>query len=116
MPQHFPQRVPMEGLFLFHLPSGIWKGCLSEYKCMYVNDMKPRLIVIVGPTAVGKTEVAIRLAQEWDGEIVGADSMQVYRCMDIGTAKPSAEERSLVQHHLIDVVNPDEQFNAAIYI
>jgi tRNA dimethylallyltransferase len=83
---------------------------------MYVNDMKPRLIVIVGPTAVGKTEVAIRLAQEWDGEIVSADSMQVYRFMDIGTAKPSAEERSLVQHHLIDVVNPDEQFNAAIYI
>ena len=83
---------------------------------MYVNDIRPRLIVIVGPTAVGKTEVAIRLAHEWGGEIISADSMQVYRFMDIGTAKPTAEERSLVNHHLIDVVNPDDQFNAAMYI
>jgi tRNA dimethylallyltransferase len=83
---------------------------------MYVNDIRPRLIVIVGPTAVGKTEAAIRLAREWGGEIISADSMQVYRFMDIGTAKPTAEERSLVTHHLIDVVNPDEQFNAAMFI
>jgi len=83
---------------------------------MYENDVKPRLIVIVGPTAVGKTELAIRLAHECDGEVISADSMQVYRFMDIGTAKPTVEERSLVHHHLIDVVNPDEQFNAAIFI
>jgi tRNA dimethylallyltransferase len=83
---------------------------------MYANDMKPRLIVIVGPTAVGKTELTIRLARECDGEVISADSMQVYRFMDIGTAKPTVEERSLVHHHLIDVVNPDEQFNAAIFI
>lgn len=81
-----------------------------------MNDSKPRLIVIVGPTAVGKTEVAIKIAREWGAEIISADSMQVYRFMDIGTAKPSAEERSLVPHHLLDVVNPDAQFNAAIFI
>jgi len=81
-----------------------------------MNDSKPRLIVIVGPTAVGKTEVAVKIAREWGAEIVSADSMQVYRFMDIGTAKPNAEERSLVPHHIIDVVNPDEQFNAAIFI
>jgi tRNA dimethylallyltransferase len=83
---------------------------------MYVNDIKSRLIVIVGPTAIGKTELAIRLAREWDGEIISADSMQVYRFMDIGTAKPTVEERSMARHHLIDVVNPDEQFNAAMFI
>jgi len=83
---------------------------------MYVNDIKPRLIVIVGPTAIGKTELAIGLARAWDGEIISADSMQVYRFMDIGTAKPTAEERLLVPHHLIDIVNPDEQFNAAMFI
>jgi tRNA dimethylallyltransferase len=83
---------------------------------MCVNEIKPHLIVIVGPTAIGKTEVAIRLAHKWSGEIISADSMQVYRFMDIGTAKPTIEERSLVNHHLIDVVNPDEQFNAAMFI
>jgi tRNA dimethylallyltransferase len=78
--------------------------------------MRPRLIVIVGPTAIGKTEVAISLAREWNGEIISADSMQVYRLMDIGTAKPSVEEQTLVKHHLIDLVNPDAQFNAAMFI
>jgi len=77
---------------------------------------KPRLIVILGPTAVGKTTAAIALARESGGEIVSADSMQVYRLLDIGTAKPTLEEQSLVKHHVIDVVNPDEQFNAATFI
>ncbi len=77
---------------------------------------KPRLIVILGPTAVGKTAAAIALARESGGEIVSADSMQVYRLLDIGTAKPTLEEQSLVKHHVIDVVNPDEQFNAATFI
>jgi tRNA dimethylallyltransferase len=83
---------------------------------MHVKDNRPRLIVIVGPTAVGKTEVAVQLAHEWSSEIISADSMQVYRFMDIGTAKPTAEERFLIKHHLIDVVNPDEQFNAAMFV
>lgn len=83
---------------------------------MDMHDNKPRLIVIVGPTAAGKTDVSIQLARQWNGEIISADSMQVYRLMDIGTAKPTVEDRSCVSHHLIDVVNPDEQFNAAMFI
>lgn len=75
----------------------------------------PRLIIIVGPTAVGKTEVAVELAREKNGEVISADSMQVYRYMDIGTAKPSASQRERVPHHLIDVVNPDEHFDANLY-
>ena len=73
------------------------------------------LVAIVGPTAIGKSKLAIRLAQIFDGEIVSADSRQVYRYMDIGTAKPSPEERELVNHHLVDVVDPDEDFSLARY-
>src|SRR5271157_3856866 len=83
---------------------------------MCPNVKKPRLIVILGPTAVGKTAAAMALARESGGEIVSADSMQVYRFLDIGTAKPTLEEQSLVKHHAIDIVNPDEQFNAAMFI
>lgn len=79
-------------------------------------EMKlPPLIAIVGPTAVGKTRLAIDLAKELDGEIVSADSRQVYRFMDIGTAKPTLRERRSVPHHLIDVVEPDDQFTLAQY-
>ena len=77
--------------------------------------MKKRLVVIVGPTAVGKSRLAIELAMELGGEIINADSRQVYRYMDIGTAKPSATERAAVPHHLLDLVNPDEPFNLALY-
>jgi tRNA dimethylallyltransferase len=77
---------------------------------------KPRLICIVGPTAVGKTGMALELAGQWGGEIVGADSMQVYRHMDIGTAKPKPQERARIRHHLLDVVDPDEPFDASRYI
>jgi tRNA dimethylallyltransferase len=83
---------------------------------MCANVKKPHLIVILGPTAVGKTTAAMALARESGGEIVSADSMQVYRLLDIGTAKPTLEEQSLVKHHAIDIVNPDEQFNAAMFI
>lgn len=76
---------------------------------------RPKLIVITGPTASGKTSLALELAQHFGGEIISADSMQVYRYMDIGTAKPSMDERALIAHHLIDVVEPDDKFNAAIY-
>jgi tRNA dimethylallyltransferase len=75
----------------------------------------PRLVTIVGPTAVGKSRLAIRLAQQFGGEIVSADSRQMYRYMDIGTAKPGREERALIPYHLIDIVNPDEDFSLAQY-
>lgn len=74
-----------------------------------------RLVVIVGPTAVGKTDLAMNLAQTFNGEVASADSRQVYRYADIGTAKPSAEERALVPHHLVDVVDPDDDFSLAMY-
>jgi tRNA dimethylallyltransferase len=72
-----------------------------------------KLVVILGPTASGKTELAVRLAERCAGEIVNADSMQVYSGMDIGTAKPSPEFRQRVPHHLIDIVTPDVNFTAA---
>lgn len=72
-----------------------------------------RLIVILGPTATGKSELAFRLAQELRSEIVSGDSMYVYRGMNIGTAKPSLEERRRIPHHLIDIKNPDESFSVA---
>ena len=76
---------------------------------------KPPLILIVGPTAVGKTELAIQLAERLDGEIVSADSRLFYRGMDIGTAKPSREEQARVPHHMIDIANPDEILSLAVF-
>lgn len=73
------------------------------------------LIVITGPTASGKTALSVELAKILDGEIVNADSMQIYKYMDIGTAKPTLSERQGIPHHLIDVVNPDEPFSVARY-
>jgi len=73
------------------------------------------LVAVIGPTAVGKSQLALCLAQNFNGEIVNADSRQVYRYMDIGTAKPSRAELSLIRHHLIDLINPDESFSLAIY-
>ena len=78
------------------------------------ND-KQKVVVITGPTASGKSSLAIQLALYLNGEIVNADSMQVYRGMDVGTAKPRVNERRSIPHYLIDVVDPDEDFNAAIY-
>jgi len=77
--------------------------------------MRIPLLVIVGPTASGKSAVAMALALRLDGEIVSADSMQVYRGMDIGTAKPSLGEQAEIRHHLIDAADPDEVFNVARY-
>jgi len=75
----------------------------------------PKCVIIAGPTATGKTSLSVALAKVFGGEIINADSMQVYRGMDIGTAKPTPEEQSGIPHHLLDVVYPDEEFNAAIY-
>ena len=75
----------------------------------------PSLVLIVGPTAVGKTEIAIQLAERLDGEIVSADSRQFYRGMDIGTAKPTREEQARVPHHLIDIADPDETISLAVF-
>ena len=82
---------------------------------MVAKQPKPKLVIILGPTAVGKSEVALGLAPPMAAEIINADSQQVYRYMDIGTGKPSAAERERVRHHLIDIINPDEEFNAAIF-
>ena len=75
----------------------------------------PPLIVIVGPTAVGKTELSIALAERLDGEIVSADSRLFYRGMDIGTAKPTPAEQARVPHHLIDVTDPDDTWSLAVF-
>jgi tRNA dimethylallyltransferase len=74
------------------------------------------VIVLLGPTGVGKTGASILLAQELDTEIISADSMQIYRGMDIGTAKPSKKELSLVKHHMIDIIGPTEAYSAGQYI
>jgi tRNA dimethylallyltransferase len=74
-----------------------------------------KIIAIVGPTGVGKSNLAVRICQKINAEIVSADSRQVYRYMDIGTAKPDKTERSLVRHYLIDIINPDESFSLAEY-
>lgn len=79
------------------------------------SENRPPLIVITGATATGKTAASLKLAQHVGGEIVSADSRQVYRGLDIGTAKPTPAERQLVPHHLIDIIEPDEPFSLATY-
>ena len=74
------------------------------------------LLSVVGPTAVGKTDLAVRLALELDGEVVNADSRQVYRHMDIGTAMPTPEQRSLVPHHLVGILDPEQPFGLSIFM
>ncbi len=73
------------------------------------------LVAVVGPTGIGKSRLALNLAQTFNGEIVSADSRQIYRHMDIGTAKPTLQDLSLVPHHLINIINPDENFSLAQY-
>jgi tRNA dimethylallyltransferase len=74
-----------------------------------------RIIIVVGPTASGKSALALQLASDFNGEIINADSRQVYRFMDIGTAKPTKEDQAIVPHHLIDIINPDQPFSLALY-
>ena len=93
------------------------KKCILIYYCQLMNSVpeKPKVIVICGPTGIGKTNTAIEIADVFNGEIIGADSMQIYRYMDIGTAKPTADEQERIPHHMIDIVDPDEHFDAARY-
>lgn len=74
-----------------------------------------KIIVVAGPTAVGKTEYAIRIAEKFNGEIVSCDSMQLYKYMDIGSAKPTPEEQARAKHYLIDEIDPRDEFSVAIY-
>ena len=78
--------------------------------------MSSKIVVITGPTASGKTWLAVELAKRYGGEVVSADSMQIYRRMDIGTAKPTAEEMQGIAHHMLDVADPGEDFSAARYV
>ena len=80
-----------------------------------MHESRPTLTAIVGPTAVGKTALAVALARQLGGEIVSADSRQVYRQMDLGTAKPTVAEQAAARHHLIDIRDPDEEFSLATY-
>jgi tRNA dimethylallyltransferase len=75
-----------------------------------------KVIILLGPTGVGKTDVSILLAKALDTEIISADSMQIYKGMDIGTAKPLKEQRKVVRHHMIDIVEPSESYNVGKYI
>ena len=77
---------------------------------------KPIIPVIVGPTASGKTRLSVALARSLDGEIVSADSMQIYRRMNIGTAKPTVEERCGIAHHMIDIIDPTEEYTLKQYL
>lgn len=80
-----------------------------------MNTDKPKLFVVLGPTAVGKSDLGIDIAERLGGEIINADSLQVYKYLDIGTAKPAPSELKRVKHHLIDIVCPDEDFNAGMF-
>lgn len=78
--------------------------------------MPPKVVCIVGPTGCGKTGLGVALAERLGGEVVSCDSMQIYKHMDIGTAKPTKEEMEGVAHHLIDMVEPGEDFSAGKYV
>ena len=81
-----------------------------------MGQQKIKIYAVVGPTASGKSALALELAQRYGGEIISCDSMQLYRKMDVGTAKPTAEEQSCIKHHMIDVADPCEVFSCADYV
>ena len=80
------------------------------------SSQKPTLLIIIqGPTAVGKSRLAMKIAEELDSSIISADSRQVYKYLNIGTAKPTLEDQNRIEHHLIDIVEPDEEYNAGTF-
>lgn len=83
------------------------------YRLMSIKHPKPQLMIICGPTGSGKTSLAIEMARQFNGEIISVDSMQVYKTMDIGTAKPTLDEQAYIHHHLIDIIAPHQPFDAA---
>lgn len=87
----------------------------NEIILMESFQSKPKAVILCGPTGIGKTSFAIQLARLFQGEVIGADSMQIYRHMDIGTAKPTPAEQSMVPHHMVDIIEPDEPFDAESY-
>jgi tRNA dimethylallyltransferase len=91
------------------------RASYALYNYGVVTNKLPHLIAIFGPTAAGKSALAISVSEELGGEIVSADSRQVYRYMDIGTDKPGTEEQARIPHHMIDLVDPDESFTLALY-
>ena len=80
------------------------------------KKLLPKILVIVGPTGIGKSALGMRLARDFDGEIIGADSRQVYRQMSIGTAKPTNADRAEILHHLVDIIDPDERYSLALFL
>lgn len=88
---------------------------INKTNYIHTPNQMPKLLVIIGETASGKSALALQLAQKFNGELICADSWTVRRELDIGTAKPTASEQSLVRHHLLDVVGPDEDFTAAVF-
>ena len=101
-------------------PSGIMASLASslfDRPGPFAEDGRARVVVIAGPTAVGKSALALELCEELGGELVSADSVQVYRGLDIGSNKASAEEQARVRHHLLDIVDPkDERFTAGRFV
>ena len=82
---------------------------MNHHKSM---EIAQKIVVVAGPTGSGKSNVAISVAKEFNGELICSDSMQVYRQMDVGTAKPSLQEQDLIPHHQLDLINPDENYSA----
>jgi len=93
------------------------KNYLQNHLVVYKYSMEifPKIVVVAGQTASGKSDLALRLAQEFDGELICSDSMQVYRQMDIGTAKPTPDVQKIVPHHQLDLIDPDESYSAGKY-
>ena len=80
------------------------------------NCVKPKIIIITGPTAVGKSDLAVKIAKLLNTEIISADSMQIYKGMDIGTGKVTEEEKQGVVHHMLDIISPDSEYSVSDYV